>query len=146
MVMVLRKEPGGMKDWIKRWGPAVLVMAIIFIASSTPGKDIPSFDSFDLFAKKGGHMIGYALLAAAFFHALSTRKGFKRSYFIIAAFLAITYAASDEWHQTFTIGRSPSIYDVCIDTAGASIGLILVYLLYSRRKKHASGITIQSQE
>lgn len=35
------------------------------------------------------------------------------------------YGASDEFHQRFVPGRSGSIRDVCIDGAGAVIGIVL---------------------
>ncbi len=44
---------------ISRWGPAVLMMAVIFTASSFPSRDLPSFGLWDRLVKKGGHMLGY---------------------------------------------------------------------------------------
>lgn len=114
-----------MKTWIRLWGPAILVMVVIFIASSTPGSDLPKFGSWDFLAKKGGHMLGYALLAASFFHALNERRDSPQSRFWIALCLAIIYAAFDEFHQKFTPGRTSSIRDVFIDGVGACIGLVL---------------------
>lgn len=121
-----------MKEWILRWGPAALIMAIIFFASSTPRQDIPDFDSWDVVAKKGSHMLGYALLAVAYQRALSWNRSISRFRFIAAFFLSCLYAASDEWHQRFTPGRSPSVRDVCIDASGAAIGLELWFLWLKR--------------
>lgn len=121
-----------MKDWIERWGPAVLVMAIIFIASATPNSDLPALGAWDFFAKKGGHMLGYALLAVAISHGLNSRKSITRPQFILAVCLAIVYAASDEWHQKFTPGRHASINDVFIDATGATIGLAFWYWVRAR--------------
>jgi VanZ family protein len=118
-----------MKEWIWRWGPAILIMAIIFIASSMPGNDIPEFGIGDFIVKKGGHMFGYALLAIAYSRALS--KGVSRYRFTIAVCLAVLYAASDEWHQRFTPGRNASFWDVCIDAAGGFIGLKLWHFFQS---------------
>jgi VanZ family protein len=114
-----------MMAWIRRWGPAILLMVLIFTASATPGSDIPSFGFFDIFAKKGGHMIGYALLSAAFFHALNHGKSITRRKFIIAACLAIVYSATDELHQLFTPGRNSSLIDIGIDAVGSITGLAL---------------------
>ncbi len=121
-----------MRDWIRRWGPALVVMALIFIASATPGRELPKFGVWDVFLKKGGHMLGYALLAVAYCHALNNGKGAKRFQFITAVCLAILYAISDEFHQTFTPGRTASAADVCIDTAGGSIGLTIWHLVRTR--------------
>jgi len=114
-----------MKEWIWRWGPAVVVMIVIFFASATPSSDLPSFGTWDLFAKKSGHMFGYGLLAAAFSHALKKGGKIMKIQFIAAVCLACLYAVSDEFHQSFTPGRSPSIQDVGIDAIGAALGLLI---------------------
>jgi VanZ family protein len=121
-----------MKAWIWRWGPALFLMLLIFIASATPGSDIPKFGTFDIFAKKGGHMIGYALLSAAYFHALNNGKKVTKLRFLVAVFLAILYAATDEFHQLFTPGRGSSIIDIGIDAIGSLIGLGLWCLIRIR--------------
>jgi VanZ family protein len=113
-----------MKDWVIRWGPAAAIMFFIFVASSIPGSDLPKLDFGDTVLKKGGHMVGYALLAASFLHALNGIRSIKRFRFAVAFCLAILYAALDEWHQGFTQGRNPSFLDVVIDAAGALIGLL----------------------
>jgi len=115
-----------MKTWIHRWGPAVLVMAIIFIASSTPASEVPGFGFWDFVVKKGGHMLGYALLAAAYYHALTNRQDSTKHRFALALCLSVLYAASDEWHQRFTPGRTASIMDVGIDAAGSLLGAAML--------------------
>jgi VanZ family protein len=112
-----------MKEWIKRWGPAILVMGIIFFASNTPSTDIPGFGIADFFVKKGGHMLGYALLAAAYFHALDNGKRNQRILIFITIISAILYAASDEFHQAFIPGRTPAIMDICVDAIGSFLGI-----------------------
>jgi VanZ family protein len=115
-----------MKSWIYRWGPAIAIMAIIFIASATPGSDIPGFGSWDEFFKKGGHMLGYALLASAVCHALNSSKSSIKLRFILVLCLVALYAASDEFHQRFTPGRTASFRDVGIDVAGGLIGVTVM--------------------
>lgn len=39
--------------------------------------------------------------------------------------ISILYATSDEFHQLFVPGRSGQITDVCIDSAGAFLGVVL---------------------
>ena len=120
-----------MKPWLYRWAPAVFIMAIIFFASATPGSDLPKFGNWDFLAKKGGHVFGYALLAPAYLHALGGNPR-SRSRLLLSLVLAILYACSDEWHQRFTPGRTPSVTDVFIDTAGATIGLTISCLVRRR--------------
>jgi hypothetical protein len=129
MIHMQEKERHGERmraTWIRRWGPAILVMAIIFTASSTPGSDLPGFGSWDVVLKKGGHMIGYALLACAYLHALDRHRHTTLFHILTAAFLALLYAASDEFHQKFTPGRTSSVHDVLIDLTGIAIGLAVL--------------------
>ena len=40
--------------------------------------------------------------------------------------LATLYAATDELHQMFVAERGPALLDVCIDSAGALAGVLLM--------------------
>jgi VanZ family protein len=121
-----------MKSWIYRWGPAIAIMAIIFTASATPGSDIPGFGDWDEFYKKGGHMLGYALLATALYHALNNnRRSIKQKCIPVLCLVAL-YAASDEFHQRFTPGRTASFRDVGIDVTGGLMGIAVIRFLQRR--------------
>jgi len=98
-------------------------MAIIFLASATPGSELPEFGNWDTLAKKGGHMLGYALLAIAYLHALIRGRGSPGTMLLASVCLAILYAMLDEWHQGFVPGRNSSFWDVFIDGAGSIAGL-----------------------
>lgn len=57
-----------LKKFALRWGSAVLVMELIFFFSSLPMKHQPLAAGLltliaDILLKKGGHLLGYALLA-----------------------------------------------------------------------------------
>jgi len=107
---------------ISRWGPAVLMMAVIFTASSFPSRDLPSFGLWDRLVKKGGHMVGYALLAIAYTHGLASGARPTRRQLSVAVALAGLYAITDEFHQLFVAGRGAAATDVLIDTVGATVG------------------------
>ncbi len=98
-------------------------MGLIFGASSIPGPDLPEFARWDTLAKKLGHMTGYALLAAAYYHALYGAEPCPWTRRIAPMGLALLYAFSDEWHQAFVPGRNASLLDVGIDGAGSMIAL-----------------------
>ncbi len=107
---------------LARWSPAIAVMAVIFVASATPGEDLPDAGRFDLLFKKGGHFLGYALLGAAYLRALAWRRGPTIRDAGMAILMAVLYAASDELHQRFTPGRTPAVSDVLLDGVGAAVG------------------------
>ncbi len=114
-----------LKLWLWRWGPVVLLMLVIFIASGTPGNDLPEFGVWDFFAKKGGHLTGYALLAAAWSWGLDQGMGSRRKILLLSIAFSWLYACSDEFHQIFVPGRKALLSDVGIDTIGAALGSTL---------------------
>lgn len=110
-----------------RWGPAVLWMAAIFIASATPSVDLPTFGVWDTIVKKGGHMLAYALLAILFRRAL----GWQARPPGAAWLLAVLYALGDEFHQSFVPGRHPSLVDALgFDGVGAAVALFLSWRFF----------------
>jgi VanZ family protein len=112
------------------------MMALIFIASGTPGNELPKFGIVDLVVKKGGHALGYAMLAVAYHLAAYGGNRNRMRSTVLALCLAITYAASDEYHQLFTPGRSPSVMDVGVDSCGALAGVTILNLVIGRRGRH----------
>ena len=123
-----------MSGWLYRWGPAITVMVLIFLASSASGSDLPDFGKIDFLVMNGGHLLGYALLGAAFLHGLSFRRPDTRTRLAAAVVLAILYAVSDEWHQSLTPGRYPALTDLFIDAAGALAGVALMHFIKDRRR------------
>lgn len=107
---------------VARWLPLLVWMALIFLLSDQPRGALPEYGSWDLFAKKGAHMVGYAALAL-----LARYAGLPP---LLAWLLAFLYAVSDEFHQTFVPGRNGTVTDVFIDTLGAGLGLGLVPTLW----------------
>jgi VanZ family protein len=119
-----------LKKRILPWLPAVLMMAVIFGFSSTPSTKLPNFGLLDGIVKKGGHMLGYGLLALAYWVGLR----FEKRRWWLALLLAVIYAVTDEFHQSFVPGRHPSAVDVLVfDGGGAAIALGLAYLWRVKR-------------
>ena len=91
---------------------------------------MPVFDWADLLVKKGGHMAGYGLLALSYWYGLQWdgRRGW------LAWLLAVLFAASDEFHQSFVPGRNASLMDVVVfDALGAMLGLLIFGYWKKRR-------------
>lgn len=82
--------------------------------------------------RKGAHMAEYAVLAVLIFWALRNSRsqpssGWSWRLAGLSWCICTLYAASDEFHQSFTRSRMGSSIDVMIDAAGAVMGLLLVW-------------------
>jgi VanZ family protein len=117
----------------RRFGPALLMMAAIYVASDLPGVDLPRGGGINLMARKAGHVVGYALLGLAFLRALVPQGRAPLRAAVIAVALATGYGATDEFHQSFVPGRGPAFSDVLIDLVGASLGVGVRQVRQSRR-------------
>lgn len=129
MVKLLRFFPS--------WLPALVMMTVIFAISATPSTKMPDFDWADLIVKKGGHMVGYGLLALAFLWWLLETGKIETRIYLVAWGLAILYATTDEFHQYFVAGRHASWVDVVIDATGAAL-LLWIATRSSETKKASS--------
>ncbi len=118
-----------MGAFLRRWAPALLMIAAIFLFSSIPSKEMPHLGSYDFLAKKGAHALGYGLLAAALWHGFN----WNRKLWWMALTLAVAYAISDEFHQRFVPGRHAMPADVAIDSLGATISLLVCAFVRRRR-------------
>lgn len=86
--------------------------------------------------RKAAHMTEYAILGLLSFFCLAGYLERERRTYLFALGIAICYAASDEIHQLFVPGRAGRFGDVCIDTAGAALGLIFLFFLLKMIGKH----------
>lgn len=134
------------------WLPAVLWMAVLFTVSTEVGSsrrtsrllvpllrwlapNLPqsTLDQVQLGVRKAGHAVGYAILAGLVWagrragaSAGPTTWRWADARFAFA--VAVLYAGTDEWHQTFTATRQGTVADVLLDAVGAALGLGLLWL------------------
>ena len=57
---------------------------------------------------------------------------------MLALFLCITYAISDEAHQLFVPGRGARLKDVLIDSFGAAIGIMFASIMHLKVKSRTN--------
>jgi VanZ family protein len=121
------------------WGPAALMMAVLFAASSASDTSaVPA-----VFSDKVLHLGAYALLGITVFHAFADGR-FDRvtsGRAILAVLFCILYGISDEFHQSFVPGRTPDAKDLIADGVGAALGaafLLLVKTAWLRNRRTRS--------
>jgi VanZ family protein len=99
-----------------------------------------TFEVLHHLMRKAAHMTEYAvfclLLYAAFLHAEDFE--WRPRLALRSVVIAGIYSLTDEYHQTFVPGRTASIIDCGIDTAGATLATLIVYA-WHRRKAVVSG-------
>ena len=83
--------------------------------------------------RKSAHVAAFLILAVLIFLLIESIIGKKKIFYPIL--FTVLCAASDEFHQSLVPGRGPSINDVGIDSAGAIIGVMLIWLFLSRLRK-----------
>ena len=86
--------------------------------------------------RKTGHLSEYAVLALFVWRGRRIsrgRGGWAWREFWLAIGCAAAYACTDEFHQFFVSSRQASIFDVMIDTCGATVGMLL-WRWFGRRR------------
>ena len=81
--------------------------------------------------RKGAHFSIYMLVGIFIMSFISTYKLHLKYKFSISILVGLLYAISDEIHQGFTPGRTPSPIDVGLDTCGVMLGIVLVLIAIS---------------
>jgi VanZ family protein len=148
-------------NFVRRWVPAIIWMLVIFTASTDLGSVehtsrflIPFLQwinphisgaaimAAQFLIRKVAHLTEYAVLAILLLRALrsGTRDAFARQAILVLV-IATLYAATDEFHQTFTPSRTASAHDVMIDCLGATVGLA-IYWSMRRSPAHAAAGSI----
>jgi len=139
------------RDMLKNWIPAALWMVLIFVGSTdllaarhTSGWITAVLRWFDPHAsartlarahfliRKAGHFTEYAVLAHLIWRAsrpptrpMARSLGWRPA--LLVWIIAVLYAVSDEFHQTFVATRQGSAFDVLIDSIGAGVGLAILW-------------------
>ena len=128
----MTRPPIDLRSPLFLWGPVVLMLVVIFGASSIPNlTSLPGNIS-----DKSGHSIGYAMLGGAILRALSggRLRGVTWWRCLTAIALATLYGVTDEFHQLFVPGRSADPYDVLADCIGATMGTAVGWVASAARR------------
>jgi len=155
-----------MKSFLKYWLPVLAWLVVTFIDSTNvmsvdntsrfivpfllwlkPGMTQQTIWEIIVFMRHCAHVGEYAVLALLMLRALrgGTSVSMRMTTLCGVVLLGCAlFAVSDEFHQTFVKSRTPSVRDVLLDVAGASLGLLIAASFANRRSKN-SRTSIQSQ-
>ena len=128
MTQILRKL-------FKFWIPPLLWAVLIFYFSSLSLPETSEIYWKDFIVKKSAHVIEYAVLTILLYRGFRNNGIKDRNAGILAMTLAILYASSDEFHQSFVPGREPRVRDVVFDTIGASLAIYSLWNLLPKASK-----------
>ncbi|HLE48806.1 MAG TPA: VanZ family protein [Patescibacteria group bacterium] len=115
------------KLFLYYWLPFVLWAAVIFLFSASPTGRASEIHWKDFIIKKTAHLIEYSTFTVLLFRALIKSSVNKKKAAIISVIIAMIYAFSDEFHQSFTPGREPKLRDVLIDISGSILTALFIY-------------------
>ena len=85
--------------------------------------------------RKIAHFSEYGIMACLAWYVLFC-FGYRRWKNGIVVLFCFLYASVDEMHQLFVNGRSSRFTDVCIDTSGAFLAMLIVFLVQVCYDKH----------
>ncbi len=129
----------GLPDFVKFYLPALVWMAVIFTLSSMPGSTFQPMEFPD------AHLVAHSLLFGVLYYF--TYRALKHQDYsrllsgfspIFALIFVVLYGASDEYHQSFTPGRSEEMKDFLIDVTAAAVVMAAVVIadrIRDRKKK-----------
>ena len=131
-------KPGGSARTASAWLCALLALAMIFWFSTgafSADHTARFFGEHNRLARDCAHVTEYLLLFLVLRWASSKTFLLRTNWFHVrlALFVAVFYAVTDEWHQSFVPGRTPSVGDIGLDALGVVLGLVFWYAFHRYR-------------
>lgn len=106
------------------------------ISSTQPEKEVKIIDILIKPVRKSAHFFEYMILGILVFLFLKEWNiSFKKLFWISLGF-CIFYACTDEIHQLFVEGRTARLFDVFVDSMGASLGIGILYCIKRKKVKN----------
>ena len=140
-------------DIVRRWFPVIIWLGFVFFMSTgtfsaentfsvvgpilnflLPGLSSDRVETIHWIIRKGAHVFEYFVLGLLLLRAFRANSSsqWRWRWPLFAAIGALLWALGDEFHQSFVPGRTASIVDVSIDTAGGVFAQVVGVLWYRR--------------
>ncbi len=118
---------------LKYWLPSLIWMLIIYSFSAQPSLRASAVAWQDFYIRKAAHIGEYFILSFLYYYALTKSAQISRARrLVFTIFLAVIYAITDEFHQSFVFDRTGKIIDVFIDSFGVLLASASIFF----RKNH----------
>lgn len=151
----IRQRSPLLPSWLHSWWPALLWAAVIFTLSTDTfsaahtGSIIEpilrwlfrslsrhQIHEIHYFIRKTAHFTEYFVFYLLLFRgARGEQRGWRWTWALAALSIAAGYSAFDEIHQAFVISRTASPWDSFLDSIGASVAFVVVFLFYRFRTR-----------
>jgi VanZ family protein len=96
-----------------------------------PHASAETLDRLHFLIRKAAHFAEYFLFSFFLLRAIRReRRGWRIRWAIVALAIVAGYSALDEFHQSFVPSRTASPWDSLLDTSGAAIAQVLVWLWF----------------
>jgi VanZ family protein len=90
-------------------------------------------EAIHFFIRKSAHFSEYFVFYLLLYRAIrGGRNGWHWSWAFAAWFIAAAYSVLDEVHQSFVASRTASPWDSLLDSTGALVALVVLFLFYLR--------------
>jgi VanZ family protein len=140
--------------WLWAWWPAIAWSVVIFVMSTDtfsaqhtasffepilrwlrPGLTEAQIAFIHHLIRKSAHFTEYFIFCLLLYRAVRGRRsGWHWSWGISALFVAACYSILDEIHQAFVTSRVASAYDSLLDSTGAFVAAVVLWLWFRLRR------------
>ena len=143
---------------LRAWWPALLWSSLIFFASTDsfstdntgrfivpvvhwlfPGLSAAHLELVHHGVRKAAHFVEYFIFFLLVYRGIrGRRREFHWTWGLVAWAVVALYSLSDEFHQVFVASRGPSLWDSLLDSSGALVALLVVFLIYRYFRRASS--------
>ena len=141
-------------QWLRSWWPPLLWAGLIFSLSTDsfssdrtgailypifhwlmPSLTAAQFEPIHFLIRKSAHFTEYFVFCVLLFRGVrSNRTGWRWTWALAALSIAAGYSALDEIHQAFVASRTASPWDSLLDSLGAFVATLALFLWFRFRK------------